>query len=161
MPSVTLDAMIPGTTADAIFVRLADFSGYPRYTDAVREVTITDADDGVVTSHWSVNFRNGVLCWTEQDRIDPAARTIDFTQTEGDFDRFDGSWQVFAEDDGRTRVRFAAVFDLGMPSLAAIIDPIARDALAESIERILRGLFGEHIGVRPTAPATALQGSRS
>ncbi|MBQ0826564.1 type II toxin-antitoxin system RatA family toxin [Streptomyces tagetis] len=156
MPRVTLDAILPGTTdTGAVFTRLADFAAYPKYTDAVREVTLTGIEDGQVASHWSVNFRSGVLCWSEHDRIDPVALTIDFTQVEGDFDRFDGSWRVTAAETG-TRVRFTAAFDLGMPSLAAIIDPIACQALAESIGLILRGLFGEHITV--AEPVTAAQG---
>ncbi|MEU0353066.1 SRPBCC family protein [Streptomyces sp. NPDC006237] len=157
MPSVTLDATIPGTDTHTVFTRLADFPAYPKYTDAVREVTVSPIDDGLVASQWAVNFRNGVLCWSEHDRIDPAALTIDFTQTEGDFDRFDGAWQVTGGDE-HTQVRFTATFDLGMPSLAAIIDPIACQALAENIALILRGLFGDHITVTEATPAAAAPG---
>ncbi|MFD5711421.1 type II toxin-antitoxin system RatA family toxin [Streptomyces pharetrae] len=144
MPEVTLDALVPDTTAPAVFERLRDFAAYPKYTDAVREVTVTDTGDGTVDSDWSVNFRNGILCWSERDRIDAANLSIEFTQTDGDFDRFDGAWTVHGHDDA-VSVRFTARFDLGMPSLAAIIDPIARQALVEAIGLILRGLLGEHI----------------
>ncbi|MFH8618917.1 type II toxin-antitoxin system RatA family toxin [Streptomyces sp. NPDC017979] len=154
MPEVTLDARVPGTAPRTAFDRLADFAAYPRYTDAVREVTITDVAHGVVASHWSVNFRNGVLCWSEHDRIDPQALTIEFAQVEGDFDTFTGAWLV-AADGTDVLVRFTAAFDLGMPSLAAIIDPVACRALAEAITRILHGLFGEHVPVTEPAPAGA------
>ncbi|MFB7939352.1 type II toxin-antitoxin system RatA family toxin [Streptomyces sp. NPDC056049] len=145
MPEVTLDARIPDTTAPAVFERLRDFAAYPKYTEAVREVTVTDIGGDTLDSDWSVNFRNGILCWSERDRVDAANLTIEFTQTDGDFDRFDGAWTVHSHDDGSVTVRFNARFDLGMPSLAAIIDPIACQALTEAISLILRGLMGEHI----------------
>ncbi|WP_326653403.1 MULTISPECIES: SRPBCC family protein [unclassified Streptomyces] len=143
MPEVTVDALVTGTSAAAVFERLRDFASYPRYTDAVRQVVVTGVDADTVHSDWSVNFRNGVLCWSERDRIDAAALTIDFAQSDGDFDRFEGSWCV-RQDDESVTVRFAAAFDLGIPSLAAIIDPIATRALTESITSILRGLLGGH-----------------
>ncbi|MEW2082484.1 SRPBCC family protein [Streptomyces sp. NPDC005283] len=143
MPEVTVDALVTGTSAAAVFDRLRDFASYPRYTDAVRKVVVTGVDAYTVDSDWSVNFRNGVLCWSERDRIDAAALTIDFAQSDGDFDRFEGSWRV-RQDDESVTVRFTAAFDLGIPSLAAIIDPIATRALTESITSILRGLLGEH-----------------
>lgn len=143
MPEVTVDALVTGTSAAAVFERLRDFASYPRYTDAVRQVVVTGVDADTVHSDWSVNFRNGVLCWSERDRIDAAALTIDFAQSDGDFDRFEGSWRVHQDDESVT-VRFTAAFDLGIPSLAAIIDPIATRALTESITSILRGLLGEH-----------------
>ncbi|GAA3245962.1 type II toxin-antitoxin system RatA family toxin [Streptomyces labedae] len=144
MPEVILDALVPDATAPEVFDRLRDFAAYPQYTDAVREVTVTDKGGDVLDSDWSVNFRNGILCWSERDRIDADTLTIDFVQTDGDFDQFEGSWKVEPGQDTVT-VRFTAVFDLGMPSLAAIIDPIACDALVEAIGLILRGLLGERI----------------
>ena len=185
MPSVTLEATVPGADPAAVFTRLADFSAYPRYTAAVRKVTVTGVDDDIVASHWSVNFRNGVLCWSERDRIDLAALTIDFAQVDGDFERFDGTWRVTAQpaadrgDGGAhgrvgspgpagpapgatqvldVRVHFSATFDLGMPSLAAILDPVARQALTESIGLILRGLFGEHIHIAEASATVAAGG---
>ncbi|MFJ3620576.1 type II toxin-antitoxin system RatA family toxin [Streptomyces iakyrus] len=154
MPQVILDALVPGTSADAVFARLRDFAAYPKYTDAVREVIVTEAAPGTIDSQWSVNFRNGVLCWSETDTIDTDALTIDFTQTEGDFDTFNGSWQVQQHKEAVT-VRFTADFDLGMPSLAALIDPIACDALTEAITLILRGLLGEHITLTTPEPVPA------
>ncbi|MGC5051855.1 type II toxin-antitoxin system RatA family toxin [Micromonospora sp. DT48] len=144
MPDVTIDALVPATTAAEVYNKLRDFGAYPRYTDAVREVKVLAVDDDTVETRWSVNFRNGVLCWTERDTFDDATQTIAFTQLDGDFHRFDGAWSVRTDDSG-VKVRFACSFDLGMPSLAAIVDPIACEALTESIQLILHGLLGDDV----------------
>jgi hypothetical protein len=62
---------------------------------------------------------------------------------------------------GAVEVEFTAVFDLGMASLAAILDPIAEQALRDSIELILRGLLGEQVsfGVRQYVPDSMVEGS--
>jgi ribosome-associated toxin RatA of RatAB toxin-antitoxin module len=159
MREVTIDAVVPAALPDDVYRRLRDFGAYPRYTDAVREVTVVDLGADSVQAHWAVNFRNGVLCWTEHDTFDDAARTITFRQTDGDFDRFDGTWTVRADGDA-VAVRFACTFDLGMPSLAPIIDPIACDALVENIQLILRGLLGAGVTFRDADALVAVAGER-
>ena len=51
------------------------------------------------------------------------------------------------------RVVFTAEFDLCMPSIADLINPIAERALRENLEAILRGLLGDN-KVLFTAEAT-------
>lgn len=151
MREVTIESLVAGGDADSVFARLSDFPRYADYTDAVREVRVERAEGKTLTSFWSVNFRNGVLCWTERDEIVPERGLIGFEQIDGDFDRFTGSWRVTQDDDG-VRVVFAAEFDLGMPSLGEIVDPIAERALDENVRIILRGLLGDDIVFRTTGP---------
>ena len=153
MPTVTLHCRVPSGDADQIFARIADFPSYAHYTEAVREVHIDGNDGATVASTWSVNFRNGVLRWSEQDRIDQQRRRIDFTQTAGDFARFAGQWRV--EPSGEAvDVDFRAEFDLGMPSLAALVDPIAEQTLNDNMRLIIRGLLGDVVQFT-NAPALA------
>ena len=147
MPDVAVTALVPGTCADEVFAAVADFGAYPRHTDAVREVVVRTAG-GAVESDWVVNFRNGVLAWTERDVLDPCGRRITFQQLDGDFAVFTGSWLVEPDGEGST-VTFAASFDLGMPSLAPMIDPIAERALAENVRAIIGGLLGPAVSFAP------------
>jgi hypothetical protein len=41
------------------------------------------------------------------------------------------------------RVCFDGVFDLGIPSLAEFLEPVAADALVENISHVISGLFGK------------------
>jgi ribosome-associated toxin RatA of RatAB toxin-antitoxin module len=152
MAGVAVTAVVPGTCADRVFAAVADFAAYPRHTDAVREVVVRPvggavggevggAAGGAMESDWEVNFRNGVLAWTERDVVDAGQRRIAFEQTDGDFAVFTGTWLVEPDGDGST-VTFEASFDLGMPSLAPMIDPIAERALVDNIRAILAGLLG-------------------
>ena len=97
-------------------------------------------------SSWETNFRNGILRWSEIDVLDPATLTIAFQQTEGDIDLFLGHWKVKPFGEGAV-IDFFAQFDMGMPSLSHILDPIAEQALRENIIAILQGLFGVQIEI--------------
>ena len=141
MRHVTIEALVPGADATDVFARVADFARYPEFTDAVREVTIRSAVDGSFISDWAVTFRNGIMRWSEQDTVDPERRVITFSQLDGDFESFEGSWRVDTAGPD-VIVWFDAGFDLGMPSLAAVMDPIAEKALVQHIESILTGLVG-------------------
>ena len=141
MRTVTLTARSPRPDPDPVFAIISDFSRYAELCESVREVQVHSATADTVDSDWAVNFRSGILKWSERDRIDPQNRRIHFSQTDGDFDVFEGSWAVDPDPTGTTIV-FTATFDLGMPSLAAIIDPIAERTLRENMQLILQGLLG-------------------
>jgi len=92
-------------------------------------------------SRWEVTFRAGLLRWTEQDTFDPGALSITFHQLEGDIAVFDGSWQCLNAAAG-TEIVFSAKLDMGIPSLADALEPIAVRTLTDNITSIVRGLLG-------------------
>jgi ribosome-associated toxin RatA of RatAB toxin-antitoxin module len=153
MRSVTLTAHVPDQDATGVYARLSDFASYPALSESVRSVTVTDVTGDVTLSRWEVAFRNGILRWSEQDTFDRAALRIDFTQLEGDVEEFAGSW-VCADVDGGCRVAFEARIDLGVPTLADVLEPIATRALLDNTTSIVRGLFGADVFVETDASAT-------
>ena len=133
-----------GVGADEAYRRLIEFEKYPQLTASVRSVQVErSAVDDVLVSSWAVDFRGGILHWTERDTLDRAARVLAFEQIVGDLELFAGRWQVVEAADDRCTVRFDADLDMGIPSLAAIIDPIATAALRDNVLMILSGLLGE------------------
>jgi len=136
--------------------RISDFARYVELTDAVRKIVLHPPElDGRIVSEWTVRFRKGLLWWTERDRLDPVNRTIDFEQISGDFASFTGSWRVEPAGGG-SEVTFEAQFDLGIPTLAELLDPVASSTLRDNIAIILRGLLGEIVPVEPGELAGAL-----
>ena len=144
MRHVAIVANVTGAAPAAVFEVLADFERYPAATTAVRSVTIARASATRVASAWEVNFRSGILRWEEEDELDPVARTIRFSQTAGDLEHFSGSWHVDEHRDGCV-VRFVAQFDMGIPTLAAMLDPIAEGALRENVANIITCLIDEPV----------------
>ena len=141
MRTVTLRLHVPGKTASDVYQTLADFERYPDLSDAVQSVAITKVSENRTVSHWEVTFRAGLLCWTEEDTFDPGALSITFRQLEGDAAVFDGSWECVDAAQG-SEIVFSARLDMGIPSLADALEPIAARTLIDNIVSIVRGLFG-------------------
>jgi ribosome-associated toxin RatA of RatAB toxin-antitoxin module len=148
MRRVELVARKPQRSAAEIYPVLCDFEQYPRHAAVVRAVNVTARDETTAESEWEVSFRQGILRWTERDSFDPGALTIHFHQTSGDAAHVFGQWTLHDDDDG-CLIRFSAAFEMGIPSLSAIIDPIAEQALRDNICSILQGILGEPMEILP------------
>src|SRR5260370_40170447 len=141
MRTVCLRLHVPDTPASDVYQTLADFERYPDLSDAVRSVAVTEVSENLTVSHWEVTFRAGLLRWTEEDTFDPGALSITFRQLEGDAAVFDGSWQCLDATPG-SEIVFVARLDMGIPSLADALEPIAVRTLIDNTVSIVRGLVG-------------------
>jgi len=141
MRTVRVQLHVPHKSASDVYATLANFELYPTLCDAVQKVVVTEASGNVTVSQWEVTFRAGLLRWTEEDTFDPGTLTIEFRQLEGDIAVFDGSWRCVEAAPG-SEVLFSARLDLGIPSLADALEPIAVRTLIANIISIVRGLFG-------------------
>ena len=154
MRHVEIRTFIAGVDADAVFDTLADFTHYARLVDVVRSVDVHRSDDGPTTSDWVVEFRNGLLRWTEQDWFRRDDLRLDFNQLEGDFEEFFGGWELTPTPHG-TYAAMIADFDFGVPSLASIVEPVAERVLTDVTQLILRGLFGDAVELDTAVPTKA------
>jgi ribosome-associated toxin RatA of RatAB toxin-antitoxin module len=141
MRTVCLRLHVPHKSASDVYATLADFERYPDLCDAVQYVTVTGMSENLTVSSWEVTFRAGRLRWTEEDTFDPGTLSITFRQLEGDVAVFDGSWQCVDATPG-SEIVFSARLDMGIPSLADALEPIAVRTLTDNIVSIVRGLVG-------------------
>jgi ribosome-associated toxin RatA of RatAB toxin-antitoxin module len=141
MRTVRLRLQVPHKSASDVYATLADFERYPILCEAVQSVAVTEVSENLTVSHWEVTFRAGLLRWSEEDAFDPGALTITFRQLDGDIAVFDGSWRCVDAAPG-SEVLFSARLDMGIPSLADALEPIAARTLIDNIVSIVRGLVG-------------------
>jgi ribosome-associated toxin RatA of RatAB toxin-antitoxin module len=141
MRTLCLRLHVPHQPASDVYATLADFERYPDLCDAVQNVAVTEVSEDLTVSSWEVTFRAGLLRWTEEDTFDPGALSITFRQLEGDIAIFDGSWQCVDAAPG-SEIVFSARLDMGIPSLADALEPIAVRTLIDNIASIVRGLVG-------------------
>src|SRR4051812_32886617 len=144
MRHVEVHAFIRGVDASAVFHTLADFNHYPRLVDVVQSVELERPPHGTAHSRWVVEFRNGLLRWTEEDWVRKEELRLDFEQVEGDFGESYGGRILTAWREG-VEAALMADFDFGVPSLASIVEPVAERVLTEVTQHILLGLFGDHV----------------
>lgn len=161
MPRVEVDLRI-AVPPEQAWAAVVDVQGYPDCMESVDSVEIVDQrDDEHRTTAWSVRLKGSVLQWTETELIDHRARRFDFEQVSGDLGEFVGHWAVRPEPDGGSTVSLHVDFDIGIPLLAQMLNPVAADALRESAVQMLSALerrLLERAGdVQPVPAVPALQ----
>ena len=136
-------------TGDA-YAALCEFARYPDLADSVLSVTCgAHSETGQAVSTWNVKFREGILQWTEIDHFLERDKTIRFELLEGDLDQFSGQWSVVEEHGQTPAIRFQAEFNLGIPSLSHILDPLAIESLGGNVRQIVAGLVSMLEGCPP------------
>ncbi|MFI9202526.1 type II toxin-antitoxin system RatA family toxin [Streptomyces sp. NPDC053048] len=140
MPHVEVNLPIDAPVADAwrAVTRLEDYAAYMENVESV--TVLGQSESGARVSEWSVLLKGSVLEWVEEDELDEATRTMTFTQVSGDLDEFTGYWRVEDAGDGTSVVTFSVDFEIGIPLLADMLNPVATKALRENSEHMLRAI---------------------
>lgn len=144
MVRVEVNCSIPELKSEEVWPIVSDMEKYPSCVDTVRSIVIGKEPDGTPTSTWEVSFHGGIMRWKEADVFNREDNSIAFRQIEGDVDFFAGEWRLVDTESG-CKASFWADFELGVPALNVILEPIARSALQANVKGILLGLLGPSI----------------
>jgi ribosome-associated toxin RatA of RatAB toxin-antitoxin module len=140
MPEVALELDIQAPAAK-VWQVVTDIERYPDSMDSVRWVKIVDGVDPLARrSAWSVLLKGSILEWEELERLDPDAMVMEFHQVAGDMETFDGEWRVTALDTGHTNVTLHITFEIGIPLLADMLNPVAERSLRDNSREMLLGI---------------------
>jgi ribosome-associated toxin RatA of RatAB toxin-antitoxin module len=143
VPSVSLDINI-NASVDRVWDAVLDVERYSDSMANVRWVKILERDGATTRrSAWSIVLKGSILEWQEEDRIDPEARTVRFQQLSGDLAKFDGEWSLKEFEPGLTKVTFDVSFEIGIPLLAEMLNPVAERSLGENCKEMLAGVERE------------------
>lgn len=137
MTTRVLKAVVPATSAEVI-ERLGDAAAFPAYADDI--VSVSGTGDG--DQRWVLAFRGGTANWVQRSGR-PAGQPyrIEFAQTDGDFQRFEGAW-TSTDVDGGSEVTFQVRFSTSVPHLAGAIDSAVGRVLLRSAHQVIHAVGG-------------------
>lgn len=144
MPTITTET-VSTHAIDRVWEEVIAIDTFPSYMEEVVDVQVTEVAGSIRRSKWSVLLKGSVLEWEEEEVISANTRDIEFKQVEGDLAYFNGYWRV-RERDGLTHITLHVDFDIGIPLLADMLNPVASRALEENSRKILA-----HIDARASA----------
>jgi ribosome-associated toxin RatA of RatAB toxin-antitoxin module len=140
VPEVKIDLEIRAPI-ERVWETVIDIERYQDSMDTVRSVRIVGQDDERRRrAAWSVLLKGSILEWEEEEELDPEAHTVSFKQLRGDLEHFDGHWALEAIGPEQTKVVFEVVFEIGIPMLAEMLNPVAQRSLQENCTEMLRGI---------------------
>jgi uncharacterized membrane protein len=135
MPAVEIKRSFESVPAGHVWAVLREFQHYPEFAEHVISVEIVKEERDHKESNWVVLFNGNELRWSERDYVDDDNRTISFEQIEGDISVWRGTLNV-AQEPQCTAI-YNVEFDLGVPALAELLNPLAIRAVKLNCEQIL------------------------
>lgn len=137
MPTVTAEATI-AAPLDRVFALARDIEAFPEFMDDVREVKILEQTPERQVSHWVgvIKEFNRTIEWTEEDFWSEADHSCKFTQTEGDFTSYEGSW-AFEGDASATTARLTVTYEYKVPLIGALIQGLLQKKVLQNCQSML------------------------
>lgn len=146
MPKVKIDQSIRAPI-ERVWDTLLDIESYEESMETVRWVRLVGpSDEHVRRAEWSVLLKGSILEWEEEEQLDHKAHKVVFRQLRGDLEFFDGYWTLEERGPRETRAHFEVEFEIGIPMLAEMLNPVAQRALEESCATMLRDLERSAVG---------------
>jgi len=140
MPEVDLDLDIQ-TSIGTVWEAVLDIERYPDLMTNVVSVKIEEWETPTSRrSQWAMIIKGATLVWRDREFIDHDEHTVNFTQVSGDLERFEGAWELTAKEAELTRVRLTISFEIGIPLLAGMLNPVAQRALYGNAREMLEGV---------------------
>jgi ribosome-associated toxin RatA of RatAB toxin-antitoxin module len=128
--------------ARAVYELAKDQERFGEFMPDVESVTVLERDGSRVVTRWKTFVEEAPIEWTEVDEFDDVRLRVDYRLTEGDLEKFDGSW-TFDDRDGRAVVVLTVDYDFGVPTLAELIGPTLQKKVEENSLMMLTALKRE------------------
>jgi len=139
MPLVEVEKVMPAPV-ERVWELIVDVEAYPQLMQHVRSVEVLESEPNYRKLAWEVELKGCVMRWSEHEDSDAERYRIDYRQAEGDLAEFSGFWQLYPLTDDSCRVVMAVNFDIGMPTLSEMLDPVAEQAIRENSLSMLQSI---------------------
>jgi len=152
---VTTSVLIKkGHPRGLVFDKIKRLQDHPKFMPDVKSVKILEQSRDTGASEWDVDIDGCPLNWKERDTFDHDNFVFEFRTIEGDFDTFDGRWEVLDAPDG-VRVVFTVEYLVGIPVIEDIIGPILKVKIEKNTQKMLDSLRDEVESTTLTATEAA------
>jgi ribosome-associated toxin RatA of RatAB toxin-antitoxin module len=139
MPTVDVERRVKAS-AERLWASLLDVERYPTSMSSVRTVRISRDSRSERHVAWSVLLKGAILEWEELELIDHDRLQVAFHQLAGDLAALEGSWRVRALGDGLATISLRMFFEIGIPLVADMLNPVAERAFYENCDEMLCGV---------------------
>jgi uncharacterized membrane protein len=134
--SVVVDAPI-----DLVYSIAKDNASFPEFMKDVKSLTIVENDGRRVVSDWVGIVPQFMLKvrWKQEDLWDDEARTCEFRQLEGDYDKLEGYWK-FVQDSDKTRFDSFVEYEYNVPTLGPLVKKIIHNIVIQNMDNVLSAI---------------------
>lgn len=142
MPVVKVRSTIKGSAREA-YERAKDVSSFESWLPDVESIRFLEKTPSGAVTEWATVVQGRIFRWVQQEKYNDEKMVICYEQTRGDLKSMTGDWTFEKVPEG-VRVTITCTFDIGIPMLAALLDPVVEGALRRNLEAILEALKAPH-----------------
>lgn len=124
---------------ESMYAIAKDMEAFPQFMPDVKAVKVLERGPGYTVTDWNVLIVGRQFQWRERDEFDDERCHIRYRQTGGDLKKFEGEWR-FDETGDAVKITLTVDFDLGMPMLAGMINPILVKAVQMNSDKMLEAI---------------------
>jgi len=142
MPLVEVTEVI-AAPVDRVWEVVNDVASYPRLIAHVRSLTTLESTATHRLIKWEVEVKGCLMSWVERQEIDAMHHRIDYRMVEGDLASLTGFWQLESLTAESSRATVSVMFDIGIPMLCDMLNPLCERAIRDNWTRMLRSVGNE------------------
>lgn len=142
MPLVEVAEVIDAPV-DKVWDIVNDVESYPRLMEHVRSLKVLESGPNYRHTAWEVELKGCIMRWVEREDSDPERYRIEYRQLKGDLSQFEGYWQLEALTPATSRAILSVRFEIGIPTLSEMLNPIAESAIRDTSQKMLMSLASE------------------
>jgi ribosome-associated toxin RatA of RatAB toxin-antitoxin module len=120
-----------------------DVESYPRLMEHVQSLKVLEQGPAYRLLEWVCELKGCVMRWIEREELDPIGYRIEYRQIEGELAAFEGHWQLEPLSESSTRVALSVYFDIGIPMLSEMLNPVAERAVRDNSRNMLLSIASE------------------
>ena len=138
MPQVSSELFIPKPPAQ-VYAAAKDLAGLAPYLKDVERLSVLE-DRGTTSKTEFVAVAMGKkVHWIEEEKWFDSEHRNEFVSNEGDFDKYQGSWQFLPQGDG-TKAVLNLEYELNIPIFGGLLQKLVLKLMKENCAGLLQGL---------------------
>ncbi len=139
MPTIQVHELLQAPI-EKVWNLVCDVEAYPQRMEPVRGIEVLESGPNHKVAAWEVELKGSILKWVEREEQDPGNHRLTYRQVEGDLERFDGYWQLRSHGPEVTEAVLLVNFEIGIPMLKDMLEPVAERAIRDNSSRMLLSL---------------------
>ncbi len=141
MPHVETEILVEAPP-ERCYEIASDMEKFPAFMPSVDEITVLERGKDWARTRWVARLQGKPVRWVEQEDFDDESLRIQYYQLEGDLKTFQGDW-TFVSMNGHCRIRLTVEASLGVPMLAAALDPLIKKLIRDNCNSMLEAIKTE------------------
>jgi len=142
MPTIDVTEVITAPV-EKVWALINDVESYPRFMEHVRSLKVLEHGADYRISDWEIDCKGFIMRWTEREELFPDRWRTEYRNIDGDLEVFEGSWQLEVLDADTTRASLTVRFEIGVPMLCDMLNPVAERAIRANSQKMLASLASE------------------